>query len=190
LSVPELVRIATDFPNCRAIKAEDDPTPVKIGELRNALNAANVPMKIFGGLGGMFFIEELKRGAVGTMTGFSFPEVIVDVYQRFARGDVQGATDVFFHYLPLIRYEFLPIVGLSLRKAIYMNRGIIRSATVRAPAPQLNADTLAELHDLVRRLGLNPGRELRRAPAPSFPAAVNGNASTPSRASLVPVAAH
>ena len=40
-------------------------------------------MKIFGGLGGLFFLEELLRGASGTMTGFAFTEILVQIYDLY-----------------------------------------------------------------------------------------------------------
>ena len=60
----------------------------KIGRLL----AANPEVAVFGGLGGAMFLEELRCGAAGTMTGFSYPEVLVQVYRRFRSGDVAGAA--------------------------------------------------------------------------------------------------
>jgi 4-hydroxy-tetrahydrodipicolinate synthase len=65
------------------IKMEEPPVGQKISRIRDL--AGDEAMKIFGGLGGMFFLEELQRGAVGTMTGFAYPEVLsksITVLQR------------------------------------------------------------------------------------------------------------
>ena len=67
------------------------------------------------------------------MTGFAFPEILVDIYRRFAGGDRDGATEVFYRYVPLIRFENQPRINLALRKHIYHRRGAIASPRVRAP---------------------------------------------------------
>jgi len=118
------------------------------------VRAANPNVRIFGGLGGMMFLEELRHGAVGTMTGFAFPEILVDIYTRFTSGDRDGATEVFYRYLPLIRFENQPRINLALRKHIYHRRGAIASPRVRAPFTPVDADTLADLDDLLQRLAL------------------------------------
>src|SRR6185369_14816512 len=89
--------------------------------------------EIFGGLGGMFFLEELKRGAAGTMTGFAFTEILVAVYQAFAAGRVEEADQIFDHYLPLIRFENQPVINLSIRKELLYRRGAIASPALRKP---------------------------------------------------------
>ena len=47
-------------------------------------------------------LEELRHGAIGTMTGFAFSEILVDIYQKFTDGDVDGATELFYQYCPLM----------------------------------------------------------------------------------------
>ena len=90
-------RLAADVPSCRYLKLEDDPTAQKV----TAILAANADVRIFGGLGGNFMLEELQRGAVGMMTGFGFPEILVSIYRDFRAGEVDKARDTFYRYLPL-----------------------------------------------------------------------------------------
>ncbi len=152
MSVELIASLGAKSERCRYLKLEDEPSPMKVSQVR----AANPEVRIFGGLGGMMFLEELKHGAVGTMTGFGFPEILVDIYQRFTKGDLDGATDVFYRYMPLIRFENQPRINLALRKHIYHRRGAIVSPRVRAPFTPVDADTLADLDDLLRRLALVP----------------------------------
>ena len=42
-------------------------------------------MRIFGGLGGVFLLEELLAGATGAMTGFAFPEILVRIVSAVPR---------------------------------------------------------------------------------------------------------
>src|SRR5262245_30480985 len=98
MSVELIARLGAASPRCQFLKLEDDPSPMKVSQVR----AANPNVKIFGGLGGMMFLEELRHGAIGTMTGFAYPEILVDIFKKFTAGDLDGATAVFYRYLPLI----------------------------------------------------------------------------------------
>jgi 4-hydroxy-tetrahydrodipicolinate synthase len=103
----------------------------------------------------MYFYEELRRGAVGIMTGFAYPHVLVETYRLFVGGERRRAQEFFFRYLPLIRYEAqLGVGGVGIRKEIFKVRGMIASSHVRFPAPTLDEETLRELEDLVEVLGL------------------------------------
>jgi 4-hydroxy-tetrahydrodipicolinate synthase len=149
---PEVVARLGTSTNVTMIKLEEPPVGQKLSKIREL---AGDRMKIFGGLGGVSFIEELQRGAVGTMTGFAFPEILVEIYTRFRTGDHAGAAQVFDRYCSLMRYEFQPLVGLALRKYVYMRRGVIASDSIRSPGMRLDETTRAELEGLVRRLGLD-----------------------------------
>jgi 4-hydroxy-tetrahydrodipicolinate synthase len=151
MSVEVIARIGAASPKLRCLKLEDEPAPMKVSQVR----AANPDMIVLGGLGGMMFLEELRHGAHGTMTGFAYPEILVDVYKRFTAGDVDGATAVFYRYLPLIRFENQPRINLAIRKHIYHRRGAIASPRARAPFAPVDAETLADLDDILRRLELN-----------------------------------
>jgi 4-hydroxy-tetrahydrodipicolinate synthase len=89
------------------------------------------------------------------MTGFAFPEILVGIYQKYSSGDIDGATELFYRYCPLIRFENQPLINLALRKHIYAKRGAIVSPRVRAPYTPLDEDTLADLEDLWARLKLS-----------------------------------
>ena len=153
MSVELIAKLAAASPRLACLKLEDEPAPMKITHIK----AASDQVKIFGGLGGMMFLEELRHGAIGTMTGFAFPEILVDIYRKFAAGDRDGATEVFYKYLPIIRFENQPRINLALRKHIYQLRGVIASSRVRAPFTPVDGDTLADLDDLLKRLGLGNG---------------------------------
>lgn len=126
------------------IKLEEPPVPPKLTKILKQ----NPDAQIFGGLGGQYFLEELERGAVGTMTGFALTEVLVSIYNDFTVGNLQAARATFFKYLPLIRYEGQKGVGLAIRKEIMKRRGVISSAEIRSPGQRLDE----EGHDEIGRL--------------------------------------
>src|SRR5690606_18120245 len=98
-----------------------------------------------------FLPEELVRGADGAMTGFAYPEMMVDVCQAYEDGQIERAFDLFDAYLPLARYEQQPVVGLAVRKHLMYKRGIIASEKIRRPGPALSAEDIADIERLVRR---------------------------------------
>ncbi len=150
MSVDLLGAIGEEATHCQFVKLEDEPSPPKISQLLQR----NPDVRIFGGLGGIMCLEELRHGATGIMTGFAYPEVLVDIYRRHQRGDRDGAAEVFYRYCPLIRFETQPRINLPLRKHVYQRRGAIASAHARFPVPALDGTTIADLDDLLRRLQL------------------------------------
>ena len=139
---PQLVKkLYTELTNVRVIKLEETPSIPKITALRNL----NCDISIVGGLGGMFFLEELERGSDGMMTGFSYPEILVSIYKAFTGGNKQEVARIFYNACPLLRYEFQPVIGLALRKDVYRQRGAIASAFVRHPGAQIDAALSQEL---------------------------------------------
>jgi 4-hydroxy-tetrahydrodipicolinate synthase len=149
--------VVNKVPNAKYVKIEEAPTIMKVSRIHEATSGQ---LGLFGGLGGMYFYEELQRGATGIMTGFAYPEILVRVYELFTAGDKDEARRYFYQYLPLIRFEAqLGVTGVAIRKETYKLRGAIASSHVRAPAPTVDAQTLAELSDLVLFLGLGQESE-------------------------------
>jgi 4-hydroxy-tetrahydrodipicolinate synthase len=136
---PLLARIAAEVPRARTIKLEDPPTPLKTSRILEA--AGDTPVRIFGGLGGVFLLEELLAGATGAMTGFAFPEILVKVVALFRAGTVDEAADLFYRAVPLMRFEFQEGIGMAIRKEVLHRRGALASPTLRPPAATLDAAT-------------------------------------------------
>jgi 4-hydroxy-tetrahydrodipicolinate synthase len=142
-----LARIAREVPCARTIKLEDPPTPLKTARILEA--AGGVPVRILGGLGGVFLLEELLAGAAGVMTGFAYPEMLVAIVSAFRSGDVDRAAGLFYRYVPLMRFEFQESIGMAIRKEILRRRGALEHAAVRAPGPSLDAGTREALGRLL-----------------------------------------
>ena len=146
-----LAQIADAIPNAAYLKLEDPPLMQKIEAIRQRTNK----FEIFGGLGGMFLLEELQRGASGTMTGFAFTEILVAVFDAFNAGRIAAAQALFDRYLPLIRYENQPRVNLTIRKALLQRRGAIANSTPRPPFNIIDAGSHREIDWLLQRVGIN-----------------------------------
>ena len=134
-----LARIASEIPRARTIKLEDPPTPFKTSRILAA--SGDTEVRIFGGLGGVFLLEELLAGATGAMTGFAFPEILVRIVSLFRSGSIDEAADVFYRAVPLMRFEFQEGIGMAIRKEVLHRRGAIASPATRPPAAALDKTT-------------------------------------------------
>lgn len=143
-----LARIARDIPRARTIKLEDPPTPFKTSRILDA--CGDVPVRIFGGLGGVFLLEELLAGATGAMTGFAVPELLVKIVALFRAGKIDDAADLFYQTVPLMRFEFQEGIGMAIRKEVLHRRGALASPATRAPGPTLDRTTREALDRVMK----------------------------------------
>ena len=153
MSTSVILRIIKNSPTCVMLKHEDCPGLAKLSAIRAAEGRGDVKRVsiLTGNGGGLFLPEELTRGADGAMTGFAYPEMMVDVCRAHAAGNIEKAHDIFDAYLPLARYEQQAGIGLAVRKHILAERGVIASAAVRKPGPKLSAADIADIARLTAR---------------------------------------
>jgi 2-keto-3-deoxy-L-arabinonate dehydratase len=146
-----LARMARELEHVRLVKVEAPPTPLKISRLKQL---AGDTLTLFGGLNGNFLLEELARGAVGTMPGSDMPDVFLRMWEAHQCGDAARARAEFARALPLIRYELQPGMGVAVMKQNLFDAGIIRSARTRHPTRSLDPADSAEVRSLRADLDL------------------------------------
>ena len=153
MSTGVILRILKNSPSCVMLKHEDCPGLAKLSAIRAAIEKGELKRVsiLTGNGGGLFLPEELTRGADGAMTGFAYPEMMVDVCTAHAAGNIERAHDLFDAYLPMARYEQQPGIGLAVRKHIFAERGVIASAAIRKPGPKLSAQDIADIAQLTAR---------------------------------------
>ena len=152
-------RIVTDNPSCVMLKHEDWPGLEKISALRAFQRDGSLrPLSILTGNGALFLDFELARGADGAMTGYAFPEMLVDLVRLAATGKRDAAHDLFDAHLPYLRYEQQQGVGLAVRKYVMMKRGAIASDAQRKPGSALTARGREEVDYLLARLAARDPR--------------------------------
>jgi 4-hydroxy-tetrahydrodipicolinate synthase len=157
-------RIVMDNPSCVMLKHEDWPGLEKISTLRRFEAEGTLRrISILCGNGGLFLDFEMERGADGAMTGYAFPDMLVDVVRLSKAGQRDAAHDLFDAHLPLIRYEQQQGVGLAVRKYVLMRRGILASDAQRKPGGALSATAKAEVDYLLSRVARSDGRAARLA---------------------------
>jgi 4-hydroxy-tetrahydrodipicolinate synthase len=144
-----LARLQREVENVRYAKVEAPPTAPKVSSVREA---AEGRLTIFGGLNGQFLIEEVRRGARGSMPAADMTELYVEIWNHLEAGRDAEAWSSFTRALPLIRFELQPGLGVSAVKHNLVARGVIRSAAVRAPTKELDREGLEELAVLRKRV--------------------------------------
>ncbi len=150
---PAVFRLVDDFKQLVMLKHEDAPGLAKLTRVREGeKKPGRRRVSILVGNGGLYLPQELRRGADGAMTGFAWPEMLVQVCDLFAAGKAEEAEDLFDLYLPLVRHEVQPAIGLALRKEVLFKRGAIKSPKQRAPGSSLTPTDRAELEAMMARL--------------------------------------
>ncbi|MFN0166118.1 MAG: dihydrodipicolinate synthase family protein [Bryobacteraceae bacterium] len=144
-----LARMAKEIGNVRYAKVEAPPTAPKISEVKRL---AGDSLTILGGLNSHFLLEELGRGAVGTMPGSDMIPGLVRVWNLYREGRLDEARSDFNRHLPLIRYELQPGLGVSVMKHNFKAAGIIASARVRQPTQSIDAEGVKEVETILSDL--------------------------------------
>ena len=138
-----MAELVSAVPEVVTIKLEDVPTAARI---RQTAALVKRPLTFQGGLSGLYLLDELRAGSRGAMTGFPYPEVLVDIWQSFRDGNDARAAELYYKYLPLMVLDSQPGTGVAARKEVQVRRGLIRTAVVRAPGMSLDADAKRALH--------------------------------------------
>ncbi len=124
-------------------------------QVHKAVQAAGDGMKIFGGAGGGQFLQELRRGSIGTMPFPSTAHAFVEIWDRWHAGDKAGAADVFDTQVwPLLRIGIGSLGSAHIvHKRALQRQGVIASDYVRPPIEELDPITLEELDEAFTQLG-------------------------------------
>jgi 2-keto-3-deoxy-L-arabinonate dehydratase len=152
IGAAQMARLAKECANVKLTKVEAPPTAMKVTEVKQAVGDS---MTIFGGLNGHFFLEELQRGARGTMPGSDMMPMFVKVWNLYEAGKFKEARAEFNRHLPLIRFELQPGLGVSAMKHNLKALGIIQHTTVRPPTRALDEIAKAELQQIVADISEN-----------------------------------
>ncbi len=151
---PKVIRaIVQNHASCVMLKHEDWPGLEKISTLRQFQQEGSLrPISILTGNGGLFLDFEMERGADGAMTGYAFPEMLVDVVRFAKSGTRDKAHDLFDAHLPLVRYEQQANIGLAVRKYVLQKRGAIAHDAQRKPGAAITASAKSEIDYLLSRV--------------------------------------
>jgi len=148
---PELLaRMCRELPQVQYIKEETLPEPRQLGITVEV--AGDACRGVFGGQGGIYLIDEFRRGAVGNMPACQATDVQVRMWSLLEAGDEDGARKLFNQILPLINYERL--YGVAVYKEVLYRRGIFATRVSRYPGAELDDHDRREIDAIWR--GVEP----------------------------------
>ena len=141
MSTALLARMCRELKHVRYIKEETLPEPRQIG--RTIAAAGDACRGVFGGQGGIYIIDEWRRGAVGNMPACQVADVHAALWRMLEAGDEPGARMLFNQLLPLLNFERMH--GVAAYKEVLCRRGVFASRASRAPGAVLDEYDQAEL---------------------------------------------
>lgn len=148
LSLQKVAALARAVDGIVYVKEETPPSGQRIMQLTELTQGSL--RAVFGGGGARHVIDELMRGAKGTMPACEITGLHVALLELFLRGDEAGARNLFERTLPLLNMQ--AVFRWRLTKAVLHRRGLIDSCFTRAPGPELDRYDLAEVDSLLARM--------------------------------------
>lgn len=140
--LPELIR---RVPTIRYIKQETSPPT---HELSAAIQAVGSTIDgVFAGLGGIYLMSELRRGAAGSMPAPPFVDALVRVWDAGEAGRADEARRILSSLGALFTYELT--YNVAVIKEILRRRGVIAHTACRVPVPALDPVDARELDELL-----------------------------------------
>ena len=148
LTPAQVLEVVRHVPAIRYVKEENMPCGQRITQLVQG-RPANL-IGVFGGAGGRYIVDELNRGAIGTMPAIELVEGHVKLMQAHAAGDDQAVWTLYERMLPILAMQ--AVFRWRLTKEVMRRRGLIKSAHTRAPGAALDAQDQKELGLMLARL--------------------------------------
>ncbi|MDP9974676.1 4-hydroxy-tetrahydrodipicolinate synthase [Variovorax paradoxus] len=139
---PEVVlEVLAAVPSIRYVKEETLPSGQRLSVLRDKAPASL--LGVFGGAGGRYITDELRRGAAGTMPAIELAEVHTALFKAHRAGDADRVRALFTRMLPVLNVQ--AVFRWSLTKYVLKKRGLIADTRQRMPGPLLDAQDMADV---------------------------------------------
>lgn len=155
-----LLQVLRAVPAIRYVKEEALPSGQRLTALRDA--RLHSLQGVFGGAGGRYITDEIRRGAAGTMPAIELAEVHVALWSAHRRGDADAVRRIFTRMLPILNVQ--AVFRWALTKYVLQIRGLIAHNGQRAAGPALDAFDRAEVISFLADVGdlLLPADKLPR----------------------------
>ena len=143
-----VLEVLAAVPSIRYVKEETLPSGQRLSQVRAQAPASL--LGVFGGAGGRYITDELRRGAAGTMPAIELTEVHVALFKVHRAGEADRARLLFTRMLPVLNVQ--AVFRWALTKHVLVRRGLLACDHQRAAGPRLDeldrADVDAFLDDL------------------------------------------
>lgn len=128
MSADLLTRLLRELEHIDYLKEESTPA----GQMMTrVLHQAGAHVKgIMGGAAGRYLMDEVRRGACGTMPACEVVDLHVQLWELIESGDEAAARAFYNRLLPLLNIESL--YSFSIYKAVLHRRGVIATTVTRA----------------------------------------------------------
>lgn len=136
-----VVEVLRAVPAIRTVKEEALPSGQRLTVLRET--GPDSLEGVFGGAGGRYITDELRRGAAGTMPAIELAEVHVALFAAHRAGDADRVRELFTRMLPVLNVQ--AVFRWSLTKHVLKRRGLIESTQQRAAGPRIDALDAADV---------------------------------------------
>ncbi len=130
-----MLQVLAAVPAIRYVKEETLPSGQRLSVVRSQAPASL--LGVFGGAGGRYITDELRRGAAGTMPAIELAEIHVALMRAHRAGDEAAVRQLFTRMLPVLNVQ--AVFRWSLTKHVLRSRGLIACDLQRAPGPRLDA---------------------------------------------------
>ena len=148
LEADAVLQVLRAVPAVRYVKEETLPSGQRLTQVLAQAPASLAG--VFGGAGGRYITDELRRGAAGTMPAIELAEVHVALMRAHRAGDASEVRRLFTRMLPVLNVQ--AVFRWSLTKHVLRRRGLIAADLQRASGPRLDdldrADVDAFVDDL------------------------------------------
>jgi 4-hydroxy-tetrahydrodipicolinate synthase len=145
LAPEEVARIAVAVERIRFVKEETLPCGQHVERILHA--AGTAIDAVYGGGGARYVLDEMARGAAGTMPAIEIADLHVAMIAAWRRGDHAAARRLYVDTLPLLAFQM--VFRVRATKEVLKRRGVLASTVARAKGPQLDAGDLTELGALL-----------------------------------------
>lgn len=136
-----VLQVLQAVPSIRYVKEETLPSGQRLSLLRAQAPASL--LGVFGGAGGRYITDELRRGAVGTMPAIELAELHVTLFAAHRAGDNDGVRALFTRRLPVLNVQ--AVFRWALTKHVLQRRGLLSCDHQRAAGPRLDAQDRADV---------------------------------------------
>jgi 4-hydroxy-tetrahydrodipicolinate synthase len=153
-----VAQVVARVPAVRYVKEEALPCGQRITALLTRPEIAGAPhfAGVLGGAGARYLLDELARGAIGTMPACELTDIHVRMVRAWRAGDTALTRTLYNRTLPLLNFQ--AVFRWAATKEVLKRRGVIDDTAVRAPGPRLDAQDrtelatmLAEIEDLLKK---------------------------------------
>lgn len=145
LSPEEVAAVVERVPAIRFVKEETLPCGQNVSVIMSRVGERLDG--VFGGAGARYVIDELARGAAGTMPAIELADIHAALVRAWRRGDRATARRLYRESLPMLVFQ--AVFRVRATKEILQRRGLLESTLARAAGPKLDAHDVRELDALV-----------------------------------------